>query len=94
MRPVCSFCGRKPVAVWFDGPTFLVGWTSPEDVRGDEAWLACSTCARLVAAGDRAELARRSARRVGKRSDTVPSDELVERMLGQHERTFWAARTA
>jgi hypothetical protein len=94
MGPVCSFCGAEPVVAWFDGPSFRHAVPSPGEVRGDEAWLACAVCAGLVEADDREELARRSARRASKRSGALPDDDLVAHMLGQHERSFWAARTA
>ncbi|MBA3691598.1 MAG: hypothetical protein H0W82_09335 [Actinobacteria bacterium] len=62
MFPVCSFCGERPVVVWFEGPDFTVVVASPEEVRSQEAWLACLPCALLVEGKNRDGLARRAAR--------------------------------
>jgi hypothetical protein len=64
MFPVCSFCGRRPVVAWFEGPDFKRFVDAADKVRADEAWLACAPCARLVAIGDREGVARRGMRRV------------------------------
>jgi hypothetical protein len=59
----CSFCGDRPVAAWFEGPSFQTFVPTSADVRAEEAWLACSTCLALVEADDRGGLARRGATR-------------------------------
>ena len=58
--PRCSFCGAPPVA-WYEGPDFVTSVPSPEEVRSEEAWLACGTCVRLVNEGDREALVLRAA---------------------------------
>jgi hypothetical protein len=40
----CSFCGERPVAAWFEGPTVKTFVRSSADVRAEEAWLACAVC--------------------------------------------------
>ena len=39
----CSFCGERPVAAWFEGPTYETFVRSSAEVRAEEAWLACAT---------------------------------------------------
>jgi hypothetical protein len=36
----CSFCGERPVAAWFEGPSFRTFVRSSAEVRAEEAWLA------------------------------------------------------
>lgn len=62
----CSFCGERPVAAWFEGPSFRTFVRQSTDVRAEEAWLACATCLALVEKDDRDGLARRGARREGR----------------------------
>jgi len=38
----CSFCGERPVAAWFEGPTFRTFVRRSTEVRAEEAWLACA----------------------------------------------------
>ena len=59
----CSFCGERPVAAWFEGPSFRTFVRSSDDVQAEEAWLACATCLALVEADDREGLAQRGTRR-------------------------------
>jgi hypothetical protein len=59
----CSFCGERPVAAWFEGPSFRTFVRSSAEVRAEEAWLACETCLALVETDDREGLARRGAKR-------------------------------
>lgn len=59
----CSFCGERPVAAWFEGPSFRTFVRSSAEVRAEEAWLACATCLALVETDDREGLAVRGARR-------------------------------
>jgi hypothetical protein len=59
----CSFCGERPVAAWFEGPTYKTFVRSSAEVRAEEAWLACATCLALVEANDREGLAVRGTRR-------------------------------
>ena len=59
----CSFCGERPVAAWFEGPTFRTFVRSSAEVRAEEAWLACATCLALVETDDREGLAQRGTRR-------------------------------
>ena len=61
----CSFCGERPVAAWFEGPSFRTFVRSSAEVRAEEAWLACETCLALVETDDREGLARRGAKRRG-----------------------------
>ena len=88
MDPRCSFCGNQPVVAWFEGPTFMSFVRSAEDVRSDEAWLACASCLELVQAGDRERIARRGTLRVG---GSAP-DEVLVSVRDSHDR-FWSART-
>ena len=48
----CSFCGARPVAAWFEAPTFRTFVRSSADVRAEGAWLACAVCLALVEAND------------------------------------------
>ena len=48
----CSFCGERPIAAWFEGPTFRTFVRSSAEVRAEGAWLACTTCLALVEAID------------------------------------------
>jgi hypothetical protein len=59
----CSFCGERPVAAWFEGPTYKTFVRSSAEVRTEEAWLACAICLALVEADDREGLAQRGTRR-------------------------------
>ena len=77
MFPVCSFCGGRPVAVWYEGPAFLVERQRVSDVRSDEAWLACSACAELVRGDQRERLVRISAYRAGRNLASVSEDHIV-----------------
>jgi hypothetical protein len=50
---VCSFSGLGPVAAWFEGPCFVRVVGAADQVRSEEAWLACAVCVRLVENEDR-----------------------------------------
>jgi hypothetical protein len=84
----CSFCGARPVAAWFEGPTYKTFVRSSADVRAEEAWLACATCLALVEADDREGLAQRGTRRHGGRARE--GAEAFTREM-QNER-FWRLR--
>lgn len=86
-RGVCSFCGTHPVVAWFQGPSFTIPVGSADEVRAEEAWLACASCLRLVERGDRERIAARGTRRVGGSSP----DEALASVRDAHER-FWSAR--
>jgi hypothetical protein len=84
----CSFCGQRPVAAWFEGPTFKTSVRSSAEVRAQEAWLACATCLALVEADDRDGLARRGTRRpAGWASEGA---EAITREM--HNEQFWRPR--
>src|SRR5512132_857599 len=84
----CSFCGERPVAAWFEGPSFRTFVRSSAEVRADEAWLACSTCLALVEANDRGSLVRRGATREG-RSWTRRAETMAREMQNE---LFWRKR--
>jgi hypothetical protein len=84
----CSFCGERPVAAWFEGPTYKTFVRSSAEVRAEEAWLACGTCLALVEADDREGLAQRGTRRPeGRASEGA---EAITREM-QNEQ-FWRLR--
>jgi hypothetical protein len=91
MFPVCSFCGERPVVSWFEGPDFRTSVTSPDAVRSDEAWLACSICLQLVEAEDRDGLARRGAKRIHGR---VEVERAVMSARRHQDAQFWGPRTS
>ena len=84
----CSFCGERPVAAWFEGPTFKTFVRKSAEVRAEEAWLACATCLALVEADDREGLAKRGARR--HRSSASDRSEAITREIQNEE--FWRPR--
>jgi hypothetical protein len=84
----CSFCGERPVAAWFEGPTFKTFVRSSAEVRAEEAWLACATCLALVEADDREGLAHRGTRRP--RGWASEGAEAITRQM-QNEQ-FWQRR--
>jgi hypothetical protein len=63
----CSFCGERPAAAWFEGPSFRTFVRSSAEVRAEEAWLACATCLGLVEANDREGLVERGVERLHRR---------------------------
>lgn len=83
----CSFCGASPVAAWFEGPSFKTFVRRSDDVRAQEAWLACDVCLRLVEADDREALARRGAR---ERAD--PPESLIRAIREDQKERFWTPR--
>jgi hypothetical protein len=85
---VCSFCGRRPVAAWFEGPDFRTFVRSSTEVKAKEAWLACETCRTLVDVDDRDELARRGAER--HRPD--PNESAIQMERGLQDENFWSRR--
>jgi hypothetical protein len=93
MRPVCSFCGRHSVVAWFEGPDFRRAVGSADEVKADEAWLACSTCLDLVEADDRSGLAERGAVRLAKRSGVRPDRQVVEQTRLHFDELFWSHRS-
>jgi len=84
----CSFCGERPVAAWFEGPSFRTFVRSSVEVRAEGAWLACATCLALVEADDRDGLVRRGARRKG-RSPSVRAETIAREMQNE---LFWRQR--
>jgi hypothetical protein len=84
----CSFCGERPVAAWFEGPSFQSFLRSSADVRADEAWLACSACLALVEADDRDGLVRRGATREG-RSWSERAETMAREIQNEG---FWSKR--
>jgi len=84
----CSFCGERPIAAWFEGPTFRTFVRSSAEVRAEEAWLACATCLALVESDDREGLARRGATRKG-RSWSERAEPIGREMQNEH---FWRKR--
>jgi hypothetical protein len=85
----CSFCGERPVAAWFEGPSLRTFVRQSTDVRAEGAWLACATCLALVEKDDRDGLARRGARRRGQIADERA--ETIAREM-QNNR-FWGPRS-
>ena len=84
----CSFCGERPVAAWFEGPSFRSFVRSSKEVRAEEAWLACATCLVLVESDDRESLVARGVKRSrGKASEGVES---ITREMQNEE--FWQRR--
>jgi len=84
----CSFCGGRPIAAWFEGPTFRTFVRSSAEVRAEEAWLACATCLTLVESDDRDGLARRGATRKG-RSWSERAETIAREMQNEY---FWRKR--
>jgi hypothetical protein len=84
----CSFCGDRPVAAWFEGPSFRSFVRSSDEVRAEEAWLACATCLVLVESDDRESLVARGMKRFG--SKASEGHEAITRET-QNER-FWRQR--
>ena len=82
----CSFCGERPVAAWFEGPTFRTFVRSSADVRAEEAWLVCAVCLALVEANDREGLVERGAERQRRRDreegrQRSPMEEALMRQM-------------
>jgi hypothetical protein len=95
----CSFCGERPVAAWFEGPSFRTFVRSSAEVRAEEAWLACATCLALVEANDREGLAERDVERLRRRDrdegrQRGPSEEalMLQMKRDQQEKQFWRPR--
>jgi hypothetical protein len=63
----CSFCGERPIAAWFEGPSFRTFVRSSAEVQAEEAWLTCQACLGLVEANDREGLVERSVERQRRR---------------------------
>lgn len=84
----CSFCGERPVAAWFEGPSFKTFVRSSADVQAEEAWLACATCLTLVETDDREGLAVRGTRRP--RGWASEGAESIEREV--QDQRFWRKR--
>jgi len=89
--PVCSFCGGRPVALWYEGPDFLIERQSPGEVESDEAWLACFTCAELVRGDARERLARLGAHRSVGNTPAV-TDDHVGAQREHLNQQFWKPR--
>jgi hypothetical protein len=89
--PVCSFCGARPVAVWYEGPHFLVEREDPLEVTSEEAWLACARCAELVRGDHRERLARLAAYRAARNLPSVTEDH-VETASEHLISRFWKPR--
>jgi hypothetical protein len=80
VNPSCSFCGGVPPVAWYEGPDFVKSVPSADEVRSEEAWLACAVCVGLVNEGDREALVLRSAQ------DTLKS------IRDNFDHLFWALR--
>ena len=95
MYPVCSFCGDQVVVVWFEGPDFRSAVQSANQVRSDEAYLACATCLALIESNDREGLAARELvrqQRKGGLEPGVTEQDVVQ--MGRHlVDIFLAARS-
>jgi hypothetical protein len=95
MYPVCSFCGDQAVLVWFEGPDFRSAVQSADQVRSDEAYLACAACLALIETNDREGLAARELvrqQRKGGLKPGVTEQDVVQ--MGRHlTDIFWAARS-
>jgi hypothetical protein len=95
MYPVCSFCGDHAVVVWFQGPDFRNAVRSADQVRADQAYLACATCLELIEANDREGLAARELVRQRRKGDLKPG--VTEKDVVQMGRLltdrFWTARS-
>jgi hypothetical protein len=80
------------VVTWFEGPDLRRSVDAADDVRSEEAWLACVTCRALIDADDRDRLAERGAVRRARGDGGLPDSELVRNVRADLEDTFWAAR--
>lgn len=94
MYPVCSFCGDRAVVVWFEGPDFRSAVQSADQVRANEAYLACAVCLALIEANDREGLAARELVRQQRKGGLKPgvTEQDVVRMGRHLTDIFWAAR--
>jgi hypothetical protein len=95
----CSFCGERPVAAWFEGPSFRTFVRSSVDVRAEGAWLACPTCLGLVEANDReglvergVERQRRTDREEGRQRSPREGAWMHQMTRDQQEKLFWGPR--
>jgi len=95
----CSFCGERPVAAWFEGPSFRTFVRSSAEVRAEGAWLACAICLGLVGANDREGLVVRGVQRLRRRDrdegrQRSPREEAWMRQMtrDQQEKLFWGPR--
>jgi hypothetical protein len=95
----CSFCGERPVAAWFEGPSFRTFVRSSADVRAEEAWLACATCLGLVEANDREQLVVRGVERLrrrdrdeGRQRSPREAARVHQMTRDQQEKLFWGPR--
>jgi hypothetical protein len=95
----CSFCGERPVAAWFESPTFRTFVRSSADVRAEAAWLACAVCLALVEANDRGGLVERGVERLRRRDreegrPRSPREEvgLQQATRDDQEKEFWGPR--
>ena len=95
----CSFCGERPVAAWFEGPSLRMFVRSSAEVRAEEAWLACTKCLGLVKANDREGLVERGVERLRRRDrdegrPRSPREEawMQQMTRDQQEKLFWEPR--
>jgi hypothetical protein len=95
----CSFCGERPVAAWFEGPSFKTFVRSSAEVRAEGAWLACAICLGLVEANNREGLVVRGVQRLRRRDrdegrQRSPREEAWMRQVtkDQQEKLFWGPR--
>jgi hypothetical protein len=95
----CSFCGERPVAAWFEGPSFRMFVRSSAEVRAEEAWLVCTKCLGLVEANDREGLVERGAERLrrrdryeGRRRSPREEASMQQMTRDQQEKLFWEPR--
>jgi hypothetical protein len=95
----CSFCAERPVAAWFEGPSFRTFVRSSAEVRAEEAWLVCGICLGLVEANDREQLVVRGVERLRRRDrdegrQRSPREEAWRQQMtrDQQEKQFWGPR--
>ena len=86
---ICDFCSSPAPAWRYPAVSFHDSFGS----RSVEDWLACETCHRMIAAGDRNGLARRSLRAPGLRGAVavLGRAETIRYCRDLHDR-FWKAR--
>jgi hypothetical protein len=101
MYPICSFCGRRPVVAWFEGPSFRDAVDSADKVLAEEAWLTCQVCLTLVEANDRdglvercVERQRRKDRDVGRVRTVSDEPGLTQSCQDRLDLLFWNPRSA
>jgi hypothetical protein len=95
----CSFCGERPVAAWYEGPSFRTFVRISAEVRAEAAGLACALCLGLVEANDREGLVVRGVERLRRRDrdegrQRSPREEarMQQMTRDKQEKLFWGPR--